>query len=98
MTGFSEDIVEHVAIEVLRDLGWQYAHGATIAPDGPQPQRQAFSEVVLLPRLEKALEALNPYAPQAARDEVIRQLLTAETGAVVEENRRIHRLLTEGVA
>lgn len=96
--GFSEDIVEEAGIEVLKELGWNHFHGVSIAPDGPAPMRQAFSEVVLLPRLERALEALNPHAPEAARTEAIRQLLTAQTGGLVEENRRLHRLLTEGVS
>ena len=98
MSGFSEDIVEEAGIEVLKSLGWFHFHGVSIAPDGPAPMRQAFSEVVLLPRLEAALAALNPDAPEAARNEAIRQLLTAETGSLVEENRRIHRMLTEGVS
>jgi type I restriction enzyme R subunit len=97
MNGFSEDIVEQAGIAVLKELGWLHLHGVSIAPDGPAPQRQAFSEVVLLPRLEKALEALNPHAPEVARTEAIRQVLTAATGSLVEENRRIHRLLVEGV-
>lgn len=97
MSGFSEDIVEEAGIAILKELGWLHLHGVSIAPDGPAPQRQAFSEVVLLPRLEKALETLNPHAPEVARTEAIRQLLTAATGSLVEENRRIHRLLVEGV-
>jgi len=97
MSGFSEDIVEEAGIAVLKELGWLHLHGVSIAPDGPAPQRQAFSEVVLLPRLEKALEALNPHAPEVARTEAIRQLLSAATGSLVEENRRIHRMLVEGV-
>src|SRR5690606_36555288 len=56
------------------------------------------SEVILLPRLEKALGALNPHAPEAARTEAARLLLTAATGSLVEENRRVHRMLTEGVS
>lgn len=95
--GFSEDIVEQAGIEVLKDLGWLFLEGVVVAPDGAAPQRQAFSEVVLLPRLEAALEKLNPHAPEAARNEAIRQLLTAQTSSLVEENRRIHRLMTEGV-
>ncbi len=97
MGGFSEDIVEEAGIEVLKDLGWFQLHGTSIAPDGPSPQRRAFSEVVLLPRLEAALARLNPDVPEAARSEAIRQVLTGETGSLVEENRRLHRMLTEGV-
>lgn len=98
MSGFSEDIVEEAGIGILKDLGWFHFHGVSIAPDGPAPMRQAFSEVVLLPRLDAALTNLNPHAPEAARTEAVRQLLTAETGSLVEENRRIHRMLTEGIS
>ena len=98
MTGISEDIVEYAGIEILKDLGWDYVHGMLIAPDGANPERQAFSDVFLLSRLEKAVEALNPTLPEAARSEAIRRLLSSETGSLVEENRRIHRLLTDGVA
>ena len=97
MTSFSEDVVEQASIEILQDLGWNYLHGAVIAPDGAAAERQAFSDVILLPRLERAVADLNPTLPEAARSEAIRRLLTSETGSLVEENRRIHRLLTDGV-
>jgi type I restriction enzyme R subunit len=98
MTGFSEDIVEYAGIEILKDLGWVHLHGVSIAPDGPAPQRQAFSDVIMLKRLEQAVEKLNPNVPAAARSEAIQRILRSETGSLVEENRRIHRLLTDGVA
>jgi type I restriction enzyme R subunit len=95
--GFSEDIVEYAGIETLKELGWLHLPGPSIAPDGPAPQRQSFSDVVLLKRLERAVAQLNPTLPESARDEAIRRLLTSETGSLVEENRRIHRLITDGV-
>ena len=97
MTGFSEDVVEQAALAILQDLGWEYLHGTVIAPDGVAAERQAFSDVILLPRLEKAVADLNPTLPETARQDAIRRLLTSETGSLVEENRRIHRLLTDGV-
>lgn len=97
MTSFSEDVVERASIQILQALGWNYLHGAIIAPDGIAAERQAFSDVILLPRLERAVADLNPTLPEAARSEAIRRLLTSETGSLVEENRRIHRLLTNGV-
>mgnify|MGYP003630398638 CR=1 FL=1 len=97
MNGFSEDIVEHAGIEILKTLGWSFLPGPQIAPDGAFPARQAFGDVVLLSRLEAAVEKLNPTLPDSVRSEAVRKLLTSETGSLVEENRRIHRLLTEGV-
>lgn len=95
--GFSEEIIEHAAIEILKDLGWFHVHGDSIAPDGPAPLRQSYSEVVLLKRLEAAVEALNPSLPEAARTQAIGKVLASETGSLIDENRRLHRLLTEGV-
>ena len=96
-TGFSEDIVEHAGIQILQDLGWIYLHGSIIAPDGAAPQRQAFSDAILVKRLDMMVERLNPTVPEGARGEAIRRVLTSETGSLVEENRRIHRMITDGV-
>ena len=98
MTGFNEDLIEYAGIEILKDLGWTYLPGPSIAPDGPAPQRQAFADVVLLPRLERAVASLNPTVPEGARAEAVRQILTRAPGSLVEENRRIHRLLTDGAS
>ncbi|HCD83128.1 MAG TPA: DEAD/DEAH box helicase, partial [Agrobacterium sp.] len=40
---------------------------------------------------------LNPTIPADAREQAMRQLLVTETPSPVEENRRIHKLITEGV-
>lgn len=95
--GFSEDIVEQAGVEILRELGWLYMPGPVVAPDGDAPQRQAFSETILLRRLEAGVEELNPTIPDGARQEAIRRVLRSETHSLVEENRRLHRLITEGV-
>ncbi len=93
----TEDIVELAAIEMLQELGWTYLHGSAIAPDGIAPERRSFGDVILTSRLEVAIARINPDAPVAARGEALRRVLTGELPSLVEENRRIHKLLTEGV-
>lgn len=93
----TEDIVELAAIETLQELGWSYLHGSVIAPDGSAPERRSFGDVILIGRLEAAIARINPGAPEAACAEAMRRLLTGELPDLVEENRRIHKLLTEGV-
>lgn len=93
----TEDIVELAALETLQELGWSYLHGSVIAPDGSAPERRSFGDVVLVRRLEAAVARINPDAPEAARNEAMRRVLTGELPSLVEENRRIHKLLTEGV-
>lgn len=97
MNFFSEDVVESAGIETLKSLGWLYLHGSIIAPDGASPQRPSYSDAVLLRRLETWVEQINPNVPEEARTEAIRQVLISESPDAVEENRRIHRLITDGV-
>ncbi|MDO1580966.1 type I restriction endonuclease subunit R [Rhizobium oryzicola] len=97
MIGFSEDTVEQAGIETLQSLGWLYLHGSVIAPDGSSPQRPSYSDPVLVKRLEAWVEQINPDIPEEARAEAIRQVLVSQTNDTVEENRRIHSLITEGV-
>lgn len=96
-TGFSEEHVELAGIETLKELGWLHLHGAVIAPDGPAPQRASYSDAVLIKRLEAAVERINPALPGEAKAEAVRQVLLAQSANLVEENRRIHRLLRDGV-
>lgn len=97
MSGFYEDIVEYAGIETLKALGWLHLHGSVIAPDGASPQRPSYSEAVLLKRLEAWVAQINPSVPEEARAEALRQVLTSQSPDTVEENRRIHTLITEGV-
>ncbi len=78
-------------------MGWDYLHGGSIAPDGASPERASYSDTVLLKRLEMVVERINPGVPEGARSEAIRQILIAESANLIEENRRIHRLITDGV-
>ncbi len=93
----TENIVELAALETLQELGWTYLHGSILAPDGVAPERRSNSDVILVGRLEAAIARLNPDAPEPARNEALRRVLTGELPSLVEENRRIHKLLTEGV-
>ena len=98
MNGFSEDIVESAGIETLKSLGWFYLHGSIIAPDGPSPQRSSYSEAVLLKRLQARVAQINPAVPADVCAEAIRQVLSVKSHNLVEENRRLHVALTEGVS
>lgn len=95
--GITEDTVEQAALGIFTDLGYAYADASQIAPDGSAPERSAYGDVILAERLSAAVERLNPNIPAEARAEAIKQLFISETPSLVEENRRIHRLLTEGV-
>ena len=96
----SENAIEQMALDELRSLGWQTAFGPDIAFDGPRPERDPaanYGDVVLTGRLREALARINPDMPAAALDEALRQVLTTESPALIENNRRFHKMLTDGV-
>lgn len=96
-SGFSEGLVEEVVLSTFQDLGYSYQSSAVISPDGTVPARLAYGDVLLSDVLAVAVERLNPSIPVDVREQAIRQLSITETPSLVEENRRIHRLITEGV-
>ncbi|AUL99159.1 DEAD/DEAH box helicase [Rhodocyclaceae bacterium] len=97
MAFLSEAEVESALLDQLASLGYAVERDEAIGPDGPGPERERYGDVVLTTRLTQAVARLNPALPEAAHQEAIRKLTQSELPALLEENRRLHRLLTEGV-
>lgn len=93
----SEQDVEDAALGYFQELGYNYAHGSVIAPDGGQPERKTFADVVLVGRLERAVEKLNPELPQDALAEAVRRVLRLDSPSLVGNNEAFHDLLVGGV-
>ncbi len=96
MAFLSEAELEHTLLDQLASLGYTCASDEEIGPDGRHPEREAYDEVVLHGRLAAAVARLNPMLPDEARQDAIRRLTQSELPNLLEENRRIHKLLTEG--
>lgn len=97
MIAFAESHVEDATLAWLGELGYGVANGLNIGPDGSTPERASYGEVVLVERLRAAIARLNPALEPDTREEVLRKLLRTETPSLIEENRRLHRFLVEGV-
>jgi type I restriction enzyme R subunit len=97
MAFISEADVEALVLNQLGDLGYAISSDAQIGPDGKAPEREAYADVVLAKRLVAAIERLNPAIPAEARGDALRKVLATEKPSLVEENRRLHKLLVEGV-
>jgi type I restriction enzyme, R subunit len=52
---------------------------------------------VLVKRLGETLQRINPLIPAEATQEAIRRILHPETASLIENNRRFHQMLVEGV-
>jgi len=97
MSFLSEAEIEQALLEQLRGLGYAIVSDEVIGPDGSAPERESHDVVILQKRLEDAVQRLNPDLPQEARADALRKLTQSVFPALLEENRRIHTLLTEGV-
>lgn len=97
MAFLSEAAVELALLEQMRGLGYSIEQEENIGPDGHRPERDSHDVVVLKKRLEDAVALLNPGMPLDARQDACRRVMQSELPSMLEENRRIHRLITEGV-
>jgi type I restriction enzyme R subunit len=98
MAILSEADVEAILLGQLKSLGYRcLIDTATSNPDGPAPERNAYSDVILAARFRAAIDRLNPHIPPEAREDAIRKVLAAERPNLIEENRRLHRLMVDGV-
>ena len=60
-------------------------------------KRSSYKEVVLRDRLHRALQKINPTKPPEAIAKAIYQVTSTESSDLLENNRRFHKLLTDGV-
>ena len=94
--GISEATVEEAALGYFHQLGYDTKLGTEIAPEGPASERRSYGDVVLHDRLHAALARINPALSDETLAEVVRDLEKAETPSLVEENRRLHRMIVDG--
>jgi type I restriction enzyme R subunit len=93
----AESDLETAALAWFQNLGYETIYGPTIDPGEPAAERDDFEHVILRARLEDALARLNPKLPREARDEARRQVLLQDNPVLIQNNRRFHELLANGV-
>lgn len=98
MTKLTESQIESFAIQLFEQLGYKSLYGPDIAPDGPNPLRTSFEEVVLKELLLKAVRRINHELPAAVCEEAVNEVLRIASPDLLANNERFHRLLTEGIS
>lgn len=113
MIAFTESAIESFSIDELKQLGFSYIPGLSIAPDaeaaqafliaepvppyGVPEKRSSYGDVVLKRTLEQAIHHLNPRMPETARQEALKTVLSVYSPQLIDANESFHKLLTEGV-
>lgn len=91
----TESQIEHYALDILANLGWQTLHGPDISPDGTGERE--LRQVTLPKRLRDALLRLNPHIPESVLNEAMQRLVRVSKISLVEDNHDFHQLLVAGV-
>ncbi len=94
---FTEDHLEQACLDWLEDLDYGVLHGPDISPDGDAPERAAYDATILIERFTTAFHTINPHLSADACDYALRKLQQTDFPNLVEENRRLHQLMVDGV-
>lgn len=93
---YESDLEAHV-LSILQTLGYDHCRRELLEPDGPHSERAHYREAILEKRLLKALERINPSIPKEACQEAAKKLLDVQLTELLQENRRLHQLLVQGL-
>jgi type I restriction enzyme R subunit len=93
----TEDQLEHLCLDWFKSIGYDYICGYDIAPDGENPERTDYGQIVLFKRLLTQLQKINPHIPVSVLEIVSQQIATPETPILIKSNKAFHQFLLEGV-
>ena len=97
MSLITEEQVELQSIEWFKELGYQYKDGYEIAPEGINPERDDFRQVIIEERLKSALIRINPDIPNQTIQNSIPQILNPNIPGLLNCNREMHKWITKGL-
>ncbi|MCZ0931739.1 MAG: type I restriction endonuclease subunit R [Oligoflexia bacterium] len=97
MKKLTENDIENLAIELFKKQGFQYFFGPEIAPDGKEPFRASYEEVLLSNKLREAINRLNSDIPAEVREEALNQIKRIHSDPLIAGNENFHHKLIEGV-
>ena len=93
-----EDALETATVELFDELGWETVNAYHEQCPGGVLGRDNQGEVVLLSRLEPALQQLNPDLPTLAIELAVEEIARDRSAlSLPNANREVYRLLRQGV-
>lgn len=93
----TEDQLEQETLGWLSEVGYTHLFGPDLAPEGANPERADYRQVLLVERLRGSINRLNPAIPIAAREDALRQVQDLGIPIQISANQRFHKLLVGGV-
>jgi len=96
MHTITENETEIISLDYLKGIGYEYALGPDISPDGLFVERH-YNEVVLVNRLRSAIDKLNPSISDEGKADALKKILRTDSPNFLINNETFHNYLTEGI-
>ncbi|MDT0173126.1 type I restriction endonuclease subunit R [Exiguobacterium sp. BRG2] len=97
MFNYNESELEEATLEWLDELVYDIVEGPDLAPDGNFPERNSFQDVVLIDRLRRSLEKINPTFDLKVIDAAVQKILANASPNLILNNEQFHHLITNGI-
>lgn len=97
MSKIFESDIEELAIDLLKEQGYEHVYGPDIEPSSALTPLRSYNQVILHNKLLNAIQRINPHLDEASCDEVLKHVTRIYSPNLIENNLSFHRLLTEGV-
>ena len=92
----TESDLEQITLDLLHQTnGYTLASGKDLS-EGTSKERE-YTEVILQPRLQQAINRINPHSPADAREEALKKAMRSLSLDLFENNEDFHKLLTDGI-
>ncbi len=87
--------VEKPALDQLQeDKKWSYKDGRELAPE-TSDIRSSLKEVVLIPKLEEAIQRINPWISEENLRKIFQDITVIQTSTLMEVNKWLWERLTQ---
>lgn len=90
--------VELPAIKQLKQQDYTYISGADLSPDSPNKERISYRDVVLINRLKKSLQKINPDIAEENIAKVIHDITHIPVSSCIEANQKIWEMIVRYVS
>lgn len=97
MYQFHEDDLEQATLEWLENLGYEIENGLNIAVDGDMAERNSYTDIVLIGRLEDALIRINPKASMETVTRAVQLVTMVQSPNLTVNNRIFQKYVTDGI-
>lgn len=99
MSKYTESDLEEATLEWLQELGYSLAFGPNLAPEGENPERETYRDVLLVGRLRSVIGRINPSVPEDAREEAVKRVVNVaySNPSLLVTNHAFHKMMVDGV-